>query len=183
MSLRGPFPERQALAITKGVLQALAHIHDLCIIHRDIKLENVVLDIGGNAVVVDFGLSVHLSEKRNLKRKCGSICSVAPEVLLGLGCCAKSDVFGCGTVFYGTLSSKSPFTGTETRITNRTVEETKIVFPEATFANVSPCSRRLIELMLQHRTRHRPSATEAIRELERCAEAVISKEADHLENS
>eukprot|EP00928_Gymnodinium_smaydae_P097708 TRINITY_DN8917_c1_g1_i1.p1 TRINITY_DN8917_c1_g1~~TRINITY_DN8917_c1_g1_i1.p1 ORF type:complete len:418 (+),score=33.53 TRINITY_DN8917_c1_g1_i1:81-1256(+) len=108
MRQSGAFPEVEALSITEGVLEALAHIHASGVIHRDVKLGNVVLSVAGTPVLVDFGLAVHVSEKHDLKRQCGSPGSVAPEILLGRGCCNRSDIFSCGTVLYGTLSATVP---------------------------------------------------------------------------
>eukprot|EP00928_Gymnodinium_smaydae_P019037 TRINITY_DN17267_c0_g1_i1.p1 TRINITY_DN17267_c0_g1~~TRINITY_DN17267_c0_g1_i1.p1 ORF type:complete len:562 (+),score=61.09 TRINITY_DN17267_c0_g1_i1:44-1687(+) len=168
MSHNGAFAELDALSIVDGVLQALAHIHALWIIHRDVKLENVVMKADGTPVLVDFGLSVHISEEHSLKRICGTPGSIAPEILLGLGCCKKSDIFSCGTVLYGVLRARMPFQRADAFLSCQACMEALVVFPEDMFALCSSGSRDLVKMMLYRCSRRRPYAREAIIELERC---------------
>eukprot|EP00928_Gymnodinium_smaydae_P019038 TRINITY_DN17267_c0_g1_i2.p1 TRINITY_DN17267_c0_g1~~TRINITY_DN17267_c0_g1_i2.p1 ORF type:complete len:562 (+),score=66.76 TRINITY_DN17267_c0_g1_i2:44-1687(+) len=168
MSHNGAFAELDALSIVDGVLQALAHIHALWIIHRDVKLENVVMKADGTPVLVDFGLSVHISEEHSLKRICGTPGSIAPEILLGSGCCKKSDIFSCGTVLYGVLSARMPFQRADAWSSCQACMEALVVFPDDAFALCSNGSRDLIKMMLHRSSNRRPYAKEAIGELERC---------------
>eukprot|EP00928_Gymnodinium_smaydae_P088172 TRINITY_DN7229_c0_g2_i1.p1 TRINITY_DN7229_c0_g2~~TRINITY_DN7229_c0_g2_i1.p1 ORF type:complete len:650 (-),score=67.92 TRINITY_DN7229_c0_g2_i1:262-2211(-) len=169
---KAAFSELEGLCITRDVLHALEHIHGLCIIHRDVKLENVVLNVDGTAALVDFGLSAHISEEHNMKRRCGTPSSIAPEISRGLGCCKQSDIFGCGIVLYGAISATLPFTGKDANATVEACARAKIVFPDAPFALVSSCTRRLIEKMLRRHAHRRPSATKALHALEKCVAAV-----------
>eukprot|EP00928_Gymnodinium_smaydae_P019039 TRINITY_DN17267_c0_g3_i1.p1 TRINITY_DN17267_c0_g3~~TRINITY_DN17267_c0_g3_i1.p1 ORF type:complete len:617 (+),score=44.01 TRINITY_DN17267_c0_g3_i1:57-1907(+) len=170
----GPFAELEALSIMDGVLRALAHIHALCIIHGDVKLENIVLRADGTAVLIDFGLSVHTSEKHRLKRIRGTPGYISPEILLGRGCTSKSDVFSCGVVFYGILSGGSLFKRADTGLTRQACVEALVVFPEDMFALVSNCPRALIKMMPHVSSRRRPSAKEASHLVERCAPLVTA---------
>eukprot|EP00928_Gymnodinium_smaydae_P088168 TRINITY_DN7229_c0_g1_i4.p1 TRINITY_DN7229_c0_g1~~TRINITY_DN7229_c0_g1_i4.p1 ORF type:complete len:645 (-),score=65.22 TRINITY_DN7229_c0_g1_i4:47-1981(-) len=182
MRQSGAFSELHGLFITRDVLQALEYIHGLCIIHRDVKLQNVVLHDDGAAVLVDFGLSVHMSETHALMRRCGTPGSIAPEIMRGLGCCKQSDIFGCGIVLYGTLSASLPFTGKDAQEAVEACAKANVVFPDALCARVSSCSRRLIEKMLRRRACHRPSATKALHTLERCVAGVNSVQPQEAES-
>lgn len=52
-----PLPEGLLIAIFYQICWAIKHLHEKCIIHQDIKCENVLLKTDGNLLVADFGLS------------------------------------------------------------------------------------------------------------------------------
>ena len=71
--------------------------------HRDLKLENLVLkskhsDV--DIILTDFGLSEHVKKHSHLFRKCGTPGYLAPEVLLGEYYDTKADIFSAGIIFY-----------------------------------------------------------------------------------
>ncbi|CAK9069379.1 Phosphorylase b kinase gamma catalytic chain [Durusdinium trenchii] len=81
---QGALKEPDAVEITLGLLSALAYVHHLGIVHRDVKCENILLD-GQRAVLADFGISCYLADAENLKKRVGSPGYAAPEMLwLGL---------------------------------------------------------------------------------------------------
>lgn len=80
---QGVCMEQEVQTILKQLLLALDFIHKKGIIHRDIKLDNILLAsrVGIDLRIADFGLSVMLEGQRKLKYKCGSPGYVAPEML------------------------------------------------------------------------------------------------------
>merc|ERR1712045_191409 len=76
-----PFSEKRAREIMRGILDALAHVHACGIVHRDVKVENTLLDHAGRPVLTDFGLSVRLSDSEEMAKNCGSPGYAASEVL------------------------------------------------------------------------------------------------------
>jgi serine/threonine protein kinase len=77
-------------------------------VHRDLKLENVLITPGNEVRVIDFGLSCNLSESRSLEI-CGSPGYLAPEMLAGYSYDTKVDYFSLGVILFMLLSGRQPF--------------------------------------------------------------------------
>lgn len=102
----------------RKILSALSYIHKLNIVHRDIKLDNVVLlnkfDSEGDPEnidirIIDFGLAKVLTSRRiKDKEKIGTFTHMAPEVLQGVYS-NKCDIWSAGVLFYFMVSGLSPF--------------------------------------------------------------------------
>lgn len=101
--------------------RALAHAHEHHVVHRDLKTANVVVAAGGQAKLLDFGLSRRSLEEvaveshpeaRSLTSTgavVGTPQYIAPEVLLGQTADARSDIWALGVVFYEMCSGRVPF--------------------------------------------------------------------------
>lgn len=111
--VRNRFSEEEAHGAMSGLLSGLAHMHDMAIVHRDVKSENVLLTSTGTIRVADFGISVRLSDGAAMKRKCGSPGYAAPEVCEGLPYDIKIDSFSAGVVLYFIISGRLPFKGSD----------------------------------------------------------------------
>lgn len=61
MNERGTLPEKAAKVYGTEILLALETLHDNCIVYRDLKPSNVVIDKDGHAMLTDFGLSKELT--------------------------------------------------------------------------------------------------------------------------
>lgn len=77
------------------------------VVHRDVKLENVIVDFYGNAKIIDFGLAAFVQEENYVYVKCGTPGFIAPEILsmnLEMMTSVKmrtiSDVFSAGAILY-----------------------------------------------------------------------------------
>lgn len=80
------FTEKKAAEIMKQVLSAVTYCHERKIIHRDLKLENILLETksaNSNIKVIDFGTSRKVQEDEKLKLKIGTLYYMAPEVFQG----------------------------------------------------------------------------------------------------
>lgn len=104
--------------IARWVFQQLISAVDFChrrgVYHRDLKLENLLLDELGNLKVSDFGLSTLVESSTQdgglLKTICGTPAYVAPEVISRKGYDgAKADVWSCGVILYAMLAGYLPF--------------------------------------------------------------------------
>ncbi len=90
-------------------------MHRKHIIHRDIKLQNLLLAVQGDDLdlrIADFGLSDFIpADGAKLTRRCGSPGYSAPEMLKGLGYNEKADIFSIGSVMYNLLTGRALFPG------------------------------------------------------------------------
>lgn len=97
-----------ALGIKLG--ETLAHLHEIGVVHRDIKPDNVIIDRQGQPILTDFGLA-RVSGGTAITRAnelVGSLGYIAPEVIEGAAPSAKSDQYALGRMLFN-LSMKQPF--------------------------------------------------------------------------
>jgi serine/threonine protein kinase len=80
-------------------------------VHRDIKLENVIVDNFGSIKLIDFGFAADSVESMVPRRIIGSPCYIAPEMLRGESYNESVDLFSIGTTIYTILYGKMPFVG------------------------------------------------------------------------
>lgn len=109
MQKRGPLFEKYAKVVTKQIVSALVYLHGKRLLHRDLKLENILLD-GERVVLVDFGLSNQWHPGKLMNTFCGSAEYAAPELfwkenLYGPGI----DVWSLGVVLYTIVLGHLPF--------------------------------------------------------------------------
>jgi serine/threonine protein kinase len=75
-TLRGVVPAANVMAWSAQILNSVAHVHAAGFLHRDVKLENVLLDAAGNAVLGDFGMARHRVTGSELRPLTGNVCSL-----------------------------------------------------------------------------------------------------------
>ena len=103
-------PESEALKYFQQLINALFYLHSQNIAHRDIKIDNILLDHNKNLKLIDFGLSTKYQENKLLDQPCGTIVYSAPEVLEGkLYHGMLADIWSSGIVLYGMLCGYLPF--------------------------------------------------------------------------
>ncbi|XP_071553758.1 ribosomal protein S6 kinase alpha-5 isoform X1 [Temnothorax nylanderi] len=138
------------------IILALERLHDLGVIYRDIKLENILLDKEGHLVLTDFGLSKEfLPHERNGNARtysfCGTIEYMAPEVVKAgpNGHDIAVDWWSVGVLTFELLTGASPFTvegekNNQQEISRRILKNDPPPMPSHMSANVSDFITRLL---------------------------------------
>ncbi|KAL0109706.1 hypothetical protein PUN28_014617 [Cardiocondyla obscurior] len=138
------------------IILALERLHDLGVIYRDIKLENILLDKEGHLVLTDFGLSKEfLPHERNGNARtysfCGTIEYMAPEVVKAgpNGHDIAVDWWSVGVLTFELLTGASPFTvegekNNQQEISKRILKNDPPPMPSHLSANVSDFITRLL---------------------------------------
>ncbi|CAK8679913.1 unnamed protein product [Clavelina lepadiformis] len=115
VSEKGSLPESTVRKYMYQLVNAVAYLHGRKIVHRDLKVENLLLDSDDNLKIIDFGLSntvsPHCSDiSSSLATQCGSPAYAAPELLSKRTYGPKVDVWSIGVITYALLVGKLPFT-------------------------------------------------------------------------
>nr|CAD1829022.1 unnamed protein product [Ananas comosus var. bracteatus] len=109
----GRMREDEARRYFQQLINAVDYCHSRGVYHRDLKLENLLLDACGNLKVSDFGLSALSQQIRGdglLHTSCGTPNYVAPEVLEDGGYDgAAADLWSCGVILFVMLAGYLPF--------------------------------------------------------------------------
>lgn len=108
----GTIDEEFAKPIFKQILEVIKYIHDKGIAHRDLKLENVLLDNRGHIKLIDFGFSKFADQGQVFKTPCGSPAYAAPEVMGGSAYDGKAaDMWSCGVLLFSLVTGELPWKG------------------------------------------------------------------------
>lgn len=110
---RGALPEREAAGYIRQVAEALRYVHSRHRLHLDIKPANVMVDGGGNAILIDFGVSKQYDEVNGLNTSTliGVTPNYAPpeQVANGVGkFLPATDIYALGATLYTLLTGKIP---------------------------------------------------------------------------
>lgn len=114
----GKFEEPVVSSLTRQTLNGLAYLHREGILHRDLKADNILLDIDGTCKISDFGISkktddIYGNDKSNSMQ--GSVFWMAPEVIRsqGQGYSAKVDIWSLGCVVLEMFAGRRPWSKEE----------------------------------------------------------------------
>lgn len=117
MNLHQRLAETQAREIIKQVLEGVSYLHQMNIVHRDIKLENILL-VGLNPVhiqITDFGFAnftgSYINKGEKMTSMVGTGTYMAPEIIDSRGHGKPVDLYAIGVVLYRIISGKMPYYG------------------------------------------------------------------------
>ncbi|BBJ41888.1 hypothetical protein SSPO_046060 [Streptomyces antimycoticus] len=135
VSDEGPLPGSAVRALGAGLAEALAAVHALGLVHRDVKPSNVLLALDGPRLI-DFGIARATEGTVSLTSTGASIGSpgyMAPEQILGEGVEGAADVFSLGAVLAYAATGKPPFPGdTSAALLYKVVHDEPKLGPELT---------------------------------------------------
>ena len=111
---RRKLSEKTAKFLFKQIIEGIKYIHSKNIVHRDIKLENILIDLKNNIKICDFGIGKILKKKKEkVFEQCGTPMYMAPEIYL---CTSEKgydpfpvDLWSSGIALYIMLSGTIPF--------------------------------------------------------------------------
>ena len=129
---RGAVTEESAGKWMAQICDAVKYMHSLNIAHRDLKLENLLLDTNMNIKVADFGFVRKDAGISLSSTYCGSKSYAAPEILIGRPYNPKrSDIWALGVILYIMVTGRMPFDESKgTRHVLREQERLKLYWPQ-----------------------------------------------------
>lgn len=153
--------ESNVRKIFKQIMEALAYMHSKNIYHRDIKMENIILDNQFRVKIIDFGFGVHSSNDTKLSLLCGTPSYMSPEMILKKDYFGSAvDIWSVGIVLYVLLCGTFPFKGKNERELFTRIPKGIFTIPEGISANakliirsllvVNPNERATVEFILKH---------------------------------
>ena len=122
ISENGPFSTKEAVSISKQLLNAIGHAHKVGVIHRDIKPSNILLCNDGSVKVTDFGLAKVIKQKGPAstvtQTRAGTLYYMSPEQVKGLkNVDERSDLYSLGMTIYEMIVGRTPFEKTDSDFT------------------------------------------------------------------
>ncbi|EFO64541.1 Kinase, CAMK CAMKL [Giardia lamblia P15] len=138
--------EEEACKYFHQIVSALSYCHSRKVCHRDMKLENVLLDSSYNIKLIDFGLSnILMSDEAKFKTACGSPSYASPEMLSGKKYHGPSiDVWAIGIILFAMICGHLPFDHDNTETLYKKIISGVFHIP----AHVSPEAADLISKIL-----------------------------------
>ncbi|KAL0819278.1 hypothetical protein ABMA28_008518 [Loxostege sticticalis] len=162
-------PEKEAILIFYDIVRVVANLHKRNIVHRDLKLGNIVLNQKtGRITITNFCLGTHLGSDRDLlKDQRGSPAYISPDVLMCKPYLGKpSDMWALGVVLYTMLYGQFPFCDTSlTQLFSRIQAANYNIPPDGNSVQVSDNTVFLIQRLLVKDPKHRLLADEVLDQL------------------
>ncbi|KAI8608260.1 kinase-like domain-containing protein [Chytriomyces sp. MP71] len=132
--------EEESRKMFAQIISAVGFIHNIGIVHRDLKLENILLDEERNVLITDFGFANKSQGSEGLlKTSCGSPCYAAPELVTSdsgyVG--EAADIWSCGVILFSMIAGYLPYDddpenpdGDNINLLYNYIMETKLVYPD-----------------------------------------------------
>ena len=155
----GMIPENKAREFFRQIVYGLGHIHARSVLHRDVKLDNILLDLEGNVKICDFGISKMISKHDFIKEQCGTPAYIAPEIISNKGYGGfYADYWSLGVLLYAMLTVDVPFKANSLEQLLAVILQKKITFP----STISNNAKNLISSLLKINPMERSSIPEIL---------------------
>ncbi|XP_042303124.1 serine/threonine-protein kinase 33 isoform X2 [Sceloporus undulatus] len=170
---KGQFSENETRHIIQSLASAIAYLHKKDIVHRDLKLENILVkssdideenEMKLNIKVTDFGLAVQKmgGSESMFQSTCGTPIYMAPEVISAHDYSQQCDVWSVGVIMYMLLSGGPPFiAGSEEKLFE-VIKKGDLQFKHLIWQSVSEAARNVLQQLLKVDPAHRFTANELL---------------------
>ena len=151
----------QCLEMMNSILKAVWQLHTVKYVHRDLKLENILVNEGGEPILADYGFAIDIKDDHMGVSTCGSLHYTCPEVLLGrYHNMMKSDIFSLGVMAYAMITRQFPFDGEKNKDICRKIIEHRndVIFP----SYVDDSIKQMITMMMHRFPELRPPLHELV---------------------
>ena len=157
---KGKLTVRETTSIAIQVAMGIEAAHNLNIVHRDIKPQNIIISREGKVKVTDFGIAKVASSRTISSVTMGSVHYTSPEQARGGYSDAKSDIYSLGIVMYEMITGRVPFDG-ETAVTVAVKHLQEEMVPPHVYAPEIPVSLEEIILKCTQKSQERRYANVA----------------------
>ncbi|KAI4093227.1 MAG: hypothetical protein LQ344_003054 [Seirophora lacunosa] len=156
----GAIPPEKVQKIFTQLVGAVAYVHSMSCVHRDLKLENILLDKNENVKLCDFGFTREYEGKMSyLQTFCGTVCYSAPEMLKGEKYAGeKVDVWSLGIILFALLTGELPFDDDDDLVTKHRILTTEPKYP----VSIPADAKALISQLLSKRPLLRPTMSDIL---------------------
>jgi len=159
------FSEMEAFLLFHQLCGALSYLHKKGIAHRDLKLENIMLDKKHNVRLIDFGLSKYGDAAKKMRTLCGTKYYLAPEIVRGESYSYPCDIWSVGVILFTMCCGFLPFDHGNEVLLMKTISLGLLKMPSflspdlqdliRKILNPSQLQRMKIETIMQHPWIHR----------------------------
>ena len=138
--------EKDGMRLFRQIVSGIEYCHKLNVTHRDIKMENILIDDELNVKIIDFGFSICSPPTQRLRIFCGTPSYMAPEIVnkekyMG----PPTDIWSLGILLFTILAGYFPFKGVTEKDLFRTISRGTVIYPTTMSEEV----KTLIGKMLQ----------------------------------
>ncbi|KAI8916037.1 kinase-like domain-containing protein [Gorgonomyces haynaldii] len=126
----GKLSEKLARKFMRQIVSAVEYCHSNSIVHRDLKIENILIDKKGQVKLIDFGLANFYQSEQLLSTFCGSLYFAAPELLSAKKYVGPEvDIWSLGVIFYVLVCGKVPFDDASLPALHAKIKSGKVYYP------------------------------------------------------
>lgn len=153
--------EAEIKRIFKQISQSISYCHQKNIVHRDIKLENILMDDNNNIKIIDFGFSICVGADKKLNFFCGTPSYMAPEIVTKTPYKGHpTDIWALGVILYILLCGHFPFRGADDRELFERIRKAKLEFPP----HVSDQAKSFVQKIMKVNADDRPKIEQILQD-------------------
>lgn len=145
------------------MILAVGYLHEKGILHRDLKLENILIDEDGYLKIIDFGLSKKLKPNQKTSTMVGTSFYKAPEIVLGKNHDKNVDWWSVGICLYALLTYRFPFMDDDKKKQDSMITSGKYTWDPK--FDISDTLKDLVARLLQTNVKKRLGSTNDYKEV------------------